>query len=547
MGELLDKLGEIALLAGEQGLTKDFFEAAKEHIEPITGILHITPLQAALFALLLENSGGWAVSSADITKALKCGNIQLLKYLDEFEALEEKHIIRSIRENGRETGLPSYAIPLDVIRAVRAGKEYRFTAYNDLSAAEFFETANGLLESCREREITPQALYAELKTLCTANRNLVFVKSVKAESLCFNSVILLFIFCCALTEDDTISFCVENIRPFFRGPGNRSAIREFKKGDHELFEKGFVEKEYDGGMANTERCRLTDKSRNELLSGLDLSEKTKHRSRNVIPVNRLEEKRLFYSDKITFRIDELTLLLHENNFLAVKKRLTEKNMRTGFTCLFSGPPGTGKTETVYQIARSTGRDIMLVDISETKSMWFGESEKKIKAVFDRYKGLIKKTGPAPILLFNEADGILGKRRNLGENRNGPGQTENAIQNIILQEMEDFAGGVLIATTNLSVNLDKAFERRFLYKIEFEKPDLKTKSAIWLDRMSGLSPADAEKLANRFDFSGGQIENIARKETVSAALSGSPLSLDNIIALCEDESLEKEAARIGFCV
>jgi hypothetical protein len=77
--------------------------------------------------------------------------------------------------------------------------------------------------------------------------------------------------------------------------------------------------------------------------------------------------------------------------------------------------------------------------------------------------------------------------------------------------------------------------------------MQTKSAIWLDRISSLSGIDAEKLAYRFDFSGGQIENIARKETVSAALRGSPLSIDEIIALCEDESLEKETMRIGFYV
>jgi hypothetical protein len=555
MSELLDNLGEIAAMAGEQGLTNDFFEAAKEHIEPITDILRITPSQATLFALLLEKGGGRAVSTGDIAEALKCGNIQLLKYLDDFEALEKKHLIRSFRaeeppyypRRGGETGLPSYAIPLDVIRAIRAGKEYHFTAYNNLSDAEFFETAAALLESFKEREISMQALSAELKTLCGANRNLAFVKSAKAESLSFSSVVLLFVFCCAWAEDDRRSLCVENLRLFMGGRGNRIAAREFKKGDHELFKKSFVENECDRGLADIERCRLTDKSINELLSGLDLSEKTRRRNKNIISVDRLEERRLFYSGKITSRIGELTSLLQEENFANIKKRLAEKNMRTGFTCLFSGPPGTGKTETVYQIARSTGRDIMPVDISETKSMWFGESENRIKAVFDRYKGLVKNTGPAPILLFNEADGVLGKRQNLGENRNGPARTENAIQNIILQEMEDFAGGILIATTNLTVNLDKAFERRFLYKIEFEKPDIQTKSAIWLDRMSGLSGLDAEKLACRFDFSGGQIENIARKETVSAVLRGSPLSLDEIIDLCEEELLEKKAARIGFCV
>ena len=47
--------------------------------------------------------------------------------------------------------------------------------------------------------------------------------------------------------------------------------------------------------------------------------------------------------------------------------------------------------------------------------------------------------------------------------------ENTIQNIILQEMESL-DGILIATTNLADNLDTAFERRFLYKIRFDKPD-----------------------------------------------------------------------------
>lgn len=55
--------------------------------------------------------------------------------------------------------------------------------------------------------------------------------------------------------------------------------------------------------------------------------------------------------------------------------------------------------------------------------------------------------------------------------------ENSIQNIILEEMESLEG-IMIATTNLTTNLDKAFERRFLYKIEFSRPDVEVRSQIW---------------------------------------------------------------------
>lgn len=53
-------------------------------------------------------------------------------------------------------------------------------------------------------------------------------------------------------------------------------------------------------------------------------------------------------------------------------------------------------------------------------------------------------------------------------KRGVDKMENSIQNIILQEMETL-DGIMIATTNLTQNLDKAFERRFLYKIEFSRP------------------------------------------------------------------------------
>ena len=153
--------------------------------------------------------------------------------------------------------------------------------------------------------------------------------------------------------------------------------------------------------------------------------------------------------------------------------------------------------------------------------------------------------PAPILLFYEADAVLGKRRELPQTRSGPGQTENAIQNIILQEMENL-NGILIATTNLTVNLDAAFERRFLYKIVFEKPDAEAKKQIWQTLIPAISNKDAACLASKFDFSGGQIENISRKCTVDYVLSGLAPTLERLITLCNEELLNKGSSfKIGF--
>ena len=73
----------------------------------------------------------------------------------------------------------------------------------------------------------------------------------------------------------------------------------------------------------------------------------------------------------------------------MQKRLESKGLPKGVAVLLYGAPGTGKTETVYQLAKKTNRKILHVDIAESKSMWFGESEKIIKKIFTNYRQMCK--------------------------------------------------------------------------------------------------------------------------------------------------------------
>ena len=195
-----------------------------------------------------------------------------------------------------------------------------------------------------------------------------------------------------------------------------------------------------------------------------------------------------------------------------------------------------------QIARATGRAIYHVDISATKSCWFGESEKLIKDVFKKYEDICEHCEKRPILLFNEADGIFSKRKD-SESSN-VAQTENTIQNIILEEMERL-DGILIATTNMADNLDGAFERRFLFKIKFDKPLIEARKNIWLSKMPSLSDSSAQDLATAFPFSGGEIDNIVRKATIMEVLDGKEPDVEGLKRLCREEKLHGDGAKIGF--
>ena len=270
--------------------------------------------------------------------------------------------------------------------------------------------------------------------------------------------------------------------------------------------------------------------------------------RNIIENEKIKEKELFYSDTVQKQIDMLRESLEQKNLEAMQERLFQKGLPKGVAVLLYGAPGTGKTETVYQLAKQTNHKIFHVDIAESKSMWFGESEKKIKKIFTDYKLLCKSCKShnenTPILLFNEADALISKRRDVDSG--SCAQTENAIQNILLEEMEKL-DGIMIATTNLCKNMDKAFERRFLFKVKYEKPSLEARENIWRTKLNTLGTEDISKLAKDFDFSGGEIDNIVRKCEMNEIIKGTRPGYEEIVELCKTERLENaEERRMGFC-
>jgi hypothetical protein len=265
----------------------------------------------------------------------------------------------------------------------------------------------------------------------------------------------------------------------------------------------------------------------------------------LILFSSIKRKNLSHNPNIFRQILELTALLRHENFRMIQNRLSKNNMRKGFCCLFYGSPGTGKTETSYQIALETCRNILPIDISSIQSMHPGESQQNIKSVFEKYRSLLKNSANTPILLLNEADAIISKRTIITNKNPAIERDDNAMQNVLLQELENFEG-ILIATTNLTENFDKAFDRRFLYKIKFSMPDINTRTDIWQTIIPELKEQEAHELAVQYTFSGGQIENIARKRIVENILSGDNPSIEKIKYYCQDETVSSDnELKIGF--
>ncbi len=289
---------------------------------------------------------------------------------------------------------------------------------------------------------------------------------------------------------------------------------------------------------------LTNKSINMLFN---ISKITNHKFNSSLlkhlSVSQLKDKKiLFFKNELKREIAKIQNFLLPNKFNKIKIKLKEKGFSPGMVMLFYGSPGTGKTATAYEIAKMTGRDILQVDFSQVQSMWVGESEKNMKKIFKEYREAISKIEFEPILLFNEADSLISKRIDI---RDSVDQMNNTLQNILLEELENFEG-IFIATTNLIDNIDSAFDRRFTYKLKFEIPDKEIREKIWQNKLPELSIEDIKKLSE-FKLSGGQIDNIVKKIVITRILEDKKLNFSEILKYVNEEIYFREENRkiIGF--
>ncbi|MCR6592396.1 ATP-binding protein, partial [Campylobacter insulaenigrae] len=185
--------------------------------------------------------------------------------------------------------------------------------------------------------------------------------------------------------------------------------------------------------------------------------------------------------------------------------------------IFYGPAGTGKTMSALSMAKAMKKSVLSFDCSKILSKYVGESEQNVRKIFDTYKELCQNSKQNPILLLNEADQFLSTRI---ESSGGADKMHNQMQNIFLEQIENFSG-VMIATTNFLESLDVAFSRRFEYKIEFKKPDFTQRLMIWEKSLPKNAKFDEQfdkKILANYDLSGAQIVMVIKNTALKAAIA-----------------------------
>ena len=536
---LLQAIERVVELSEDSKMSKEFMKKAKAEIQLLAKSYGITERQAVLFCVCMEK-GPRRVEYDDLASYLDINKISALGFASNIDALVRRRLLkyRDVKDED------DFDIPTAVIRCLKHNEVYQMPRRTGLDCAEMFELLDQWFEDLNDDAVSPRELQEEIQQLFEENKQIGFVRKLREYYLQEHEETMVTFFCHCLVNKDDNDIRFGQLEELYdtKADFNR-AKTSLRSGEHCLMRKKLIEHRCEDGIAATSRFCLTEEAKRNLLAEMKINT-AEEKLADVIKSRDLTEKKMYYVKENEQQVSELQSFLMPGKYNEIHERMQQTGFRTGFACLFYGGPGTGKTETAYQLARQTGRDIMVVDVPQIKSKWVGDSEKNIKALFDRYREQVKRAKLTPILLFNEADAIIGIRKQGAQN--AVDKMENSIQNIILQEMEQL-DGIMIATTNLTQNLDTAFERRFLYKIKFDKPTEEARAHIWHSMIPDLSEHDIHALASKYDFSGGQIENIARHYAINTILHGSSGDvLPMLIRHCDNERLDgARSSKIGF--
>jgi hypothetical protein len=548
---VLKCISDIAKKLGNSELMFTADNSTNVNIVHLKNYMQVTETQALLFVAIFaaQNQRFGDVNIKGISDFLKMDFFDILNYKSDFDTLLERRLILepeffNNRRRSKSFSRIEFEVSEEVLLSIYDNVPLEI---NDkklgLDVYGFVDAVSKLIVNRSDEFFDTFKLLSEMEKLESANpkihlvEQLMFLNIDKSERLFFYEI-------CKDFLSENYTDVHRTLTDIYDHPRYRfSKLRLFKEAKSTLHELDLVSN-VEGSFMNEFKMRLTNRGLEIFLQEDAKDFLDKQKSREMILPTSINAKTLYFEPDMQQQINFLSQTLEDEQYTKLTERLKEKTMPTGINCIFYGEPGTGKTESAMQIAKATGRSVFMVDISNTKSMWFGESEKTVRDIFNRYRKACKLCELKPILLFNEADAVFSKRKEV--NASNLAQTENAIQNIILEEMERM-DGILIATTNLAENIDSAFDRRFLFKLRFEKPTKEMKMAIWKDKINWITDDAATELATKFDFSGGEIDNVARKVITHELLTGIRPTAAEIFGFCNGEkfALRNKRSTVGF--
>lgn len=506
-----------------KSVKEDDYEAIIEHFEIIGDFFKINDKLGVLILCYLINrrlvKGKSYITLNELMSAFECSLVDSISINEQLEYFRKNKILVSTKKIFGKKEDIEYALTQNTLNAVLKGdaeilndkKEQSFTAFLNL-----FHTV------VYDNELDDEDVSSELSVLMDEFDKLEEIKYLKGERLC--------------PEELAIYLFVVARQSIF-GDTKVSLERIFRVAVNDNFSKYYYQNEIIEQRSPLLNNDLLKFSPDSFMDFLQLTEKSikalniveKKSSRQfttgsdlvtlIMPDQIKYQEGMVYEDSLN--IDFLDQLISEEGYIKAINRLEEEGVQTKqVVCMLSGLSGTGKSQTIRNLASKYNRPILQVNLSQVKDAFVGKSEANVFELFQCYKRSLRhfenyktidgvKVGPygTSILYLDEIDSLIPKRSATGESSSVGNMYSNMV-GIFLTELEKVNGIVLLAT-NLPGAIDTSFHRRINFKFHFgsfsKKNQIRTLQLYFKD----FAPDVLEEVASNAELTPGNIVNIRK--------------------------------------
>ena len=506
-----------------KSVKEEDYEPILEHFEIIGDFFKIKNKLGILLLCYFINrrlvKGKPYITLNELMMAFECKLVDSISINEQLEYFRKAKILLSSKKIFGNKEDIEYSLTPSTLNSVLKGDSEILIDKKEASFTAFLNLFHGVIY---DNELNDDDVSTELSVLMDEFEQLEEIKYLKGEKLCQEELaILLFIIA----------------RQFIFGDSKVSMERIFRVAINDNFSKYYYQNEIIEKRSPLLTNDLVQFAADEFMNFLQITDKT------VKALNLVEKKSnkqfttgtdlvtLIMPDQIKYQegmvyedslnIDFLDQLISEEGYIKAINKLEQEGVAVKqVVCMLSGLSGTGKSQTIRNLASKYNRPILQVNLSQVKDAFVGKTEQNVFELFQCFKRSLRhfehyktidgvKVGPygTSILYLDEIDSLIPKRSATGESSSVGNMYSNMV-GIFLTELEKVNGIVLLAT-NLPGAIDTSFHRRINFKFHFgsfsKKNQVRTLQLYFKD----FAPEVLEEVASNAELTPGNIVNIRK--------------------------------------
>lgn len=258
----------------------------------------------------------------------------------------------------------------------------------------------------------------------------------------------------------------------------------------------------------------------------------------------IESKEVFYNPSVESQIFSLEKIID-----VYHNQSKEEPIFKSVKVLIDGPSGTGKSQTILNLAKKSSAIIYEVG-HELKNPYVGMTEAAYAGMFKEYYQCCErfaKQGKNVWFVINELEGLVAKR--IAAERAADFMVSTATSIFLKESDSSKFKGVLLCTSNHINHVDASVMRRMTYKINMVEPNKDTQAKILANRFPFLQHEEVNQLCSAYSLTGAAIDNVSEKYTLMQKIGEleNRTPIEVLHEICAQEISLKSPTRnpIGF--